>query len=148
VRAPEVIRVLKETATRPAGAGWSPELGWGILNGAAAMNAIRAIDRGAPSSKLRGPKRVRKPRKVRLTWSGADKARPKLVPSGVAHYEVYRSSNRGRYRRIKTTTRQALTVRMSAGARYRFYTIAVDKAGNREPVPSKPDLSTRVDRAR
>ena len=148
VRAPEVVRVLKETATRPAGAGWSPELGWGILNAAAAMNAIRTIDRGAPSSRLRGPKRLRKPRRVRLQWSGSDRARPKLVASGIDHYEVYRSSDRGRYRRIKSTTRQALTVRMSAGARYRFYTIAVDKAGNREAVPARPDLSTRVDRAR
>ena len=35
-------------------------------------------------------------------------------------------------------------VQMRAGSRYRFYTIAVDKAGNREAVPPKPDLSTRV----
>jgi len=148
VRAAEVIRVLKETATRAPGSGWSPELGWGIVNAGAALNAIRTVDRRAPASKLRGPKRVRRARRVRLTWSGDDKARPKLVASGVARYEVYRSTDRGPYRRIKRTSAQALTVRMAAGSSYRFYTIAVDKAGNRESVPSRPDLSTRVGRSR
>jgi hypothetical protein len=33
-----------------------------------------------------------------------------------------------------------------AGARYRFYTVAVDVAGNREAVPSRPDLTMRVAR--
>ena len=28
--AADVIRALKQTATRPAGSGWNPELGWGI----------------------------------------------------------------------------------------------------------------------
>ncbi|MEA2137143.1 MAG: serine protease, partial [Solirubrobacteraceae bacterium] len=56
-QAADIIRALKETASRPAGSGWSPELGWGILNAGAALAAVAAIDRRAPISKLRGPAR-------------------------------------------------------------------------------------------
>jgi hypothetical protein len=144
VHAADVIRVLKDTASRPAGSGWSPELGWGILNAGAALAAVRTIDRRPPVSKLRGPSLVRQPRVVKLIWSGRDRAPAKLTASGIAYYEVYRSTNRGAYRRIKHTKATGLSVRMLPGARYRFYTVAVDKAGNREAVPAKPDLSTRV----
>jgi serine protease len=142
--AADVIRVLKETASRPAGTGWTPELGWGIVNAAAALNAVAGIDRRPPTSKLRGPKLVRGTRTSTLTWTGRDVAKAKLRPSGIAYYDVFRSTNRGRYTRIKRTTSMSLRVRMRSGSRYRFYTIAVDKAGNREAVPPKPDLSTRV----
>ncbi len=142
--AADVIQALKSTATRPAGSGWTPELGWGIVNAAGALSAIAALDRRAPSSKLRGPARVRRARTSKLTWTGRDAARAKLRASGIAYFDVYRSTNRGAYKRIKRTSKTALNVRMRSGSRYRFYTIAVDKAGNREAVPPKPDLSTRV----
>jgi serine protease len=142
--AADIIRILKQTASRPAGSGWSPELGWGILNAGAALQAITLIDRHPPTSKLRGSARVRQPRTVTIRWSGSDKALPKLKPSGIAYYEVFRSTNRGKYKLIKHTTGTSMSVRTRAGSRYRFYTIAVDKAGNREAVPPKPDLSMRV----
>ena len=50
----DIIRAFKETASRPAGSAWGPELGWGILDAGAALNAVRAIDRRAPQSKLTG----------------------------------------------------------------------------------------------
>lgn len=142
----DVVRALKETATRPAGTGWSPELGWGVVNAAAAVNAVRAIDRVAPESKLTGRTRIRAARSFTLRWSGQDPAPAGLTASGVAVYEVYRSVNRGRYTRIKRTRATRLKVMVRPGSRYRFYTVAVDRAGNREPVPARPDLSTRVDR--
>jgi subtilisin family serine protease len=37
---PEIVRVLEQTATRPAGSGWSPDTGWGIVNAARAMEAV------------------------------------------------------------------------------------------------------------
>ncbi len=148
--AADIIRALKQTATRAAGTSdWSPELGWGIVNAGAALTAIAAIDRRPPTSKLRGPKRLRQARTSTLTWSGSDRALPKLTASGVDYYDVYRAANRSKtFRRIKRTTRKTLRVKFKAGSRYRFYTIAVDKAGNREAVPSRPDLVTRVARAR
>ena len=146
VRAADIIRVLKQTASRPAGSGWTPELGWGILNAGAALSAVAAIDRRAPTSKLRGPSRVRTPRRVKLTWTGRDRTLPKLRSSGIARYDVFRSTNRKAYKRIKQTSKTSMSVRMVAGSRYRFYTVAVDRAGNREAVPSKPDLSLRIRR--
>ena len=144
----DIVRALKESAARPAGSGWSPELGWGIVDAAAALNAVRAIDRRAPESKLRGRTRVRKAASVTLKWTGADDAPAALQPSGVDVYEVYRSANRGPYRRIKRTRKASLRLKVKPGSLYRFYTVAVDKAGNREKVPAKPDLSMRVDRRR
>ncbi|HEX4344249.1 MAG TPA: S8 family serine peptidase [Solirubrobacteraceae bacterium] len=144
--AADVIRVLKQTASRPAGSNWSPDLGWGIVDAGAALTAMTTIDRTPPRSKLRGPKTVRRPRAVKLTWSGSDPALPKLHASGIATYSVYRSTNRKPYKRIERTRGTSTTVQMRAGSRYRFYTIAVDKAGNREAVPHRPDLSVRVGR--
>ncbi len=83
-----------------------------------------------------------------LKWTGADDAPAALQPSGVDVYEVYRSANRGPYRRIKRTRKASLRLKVKPGSLYRFYTVAVDKAGNREKVPAKPDLSMRVDRRR
>jgi serine protease len=145
--AADVIRLLKQTATRPAGTGWTPELGWGIVNAGAALSAARTIDRHPASSRLRGPKRVRDGRSIVLRLSGSDTAPPGLVASGIDHYEIYRSANRRAYRRIKTTRTARLRLHVRRGSRYRFYSIAVDRAGNREPVPKRPDLSTLAARA-
>jgi subtilisin family serine protease len=146
--AQDVIIALKQSATRPAGSGWNAELGWGIVNAAAAVGAVRAIDRRAPRSQVSGRTRIRRARWFTLRWSGQDAAPAGVIASGVDTYEVYRSTNRRPYRRIKRTRDTKLKVAVQPGSRYRYYTIAVDKAGNREVVPPRPDLSTRVDHAR
>ena len=146
--AADVIRALKESATRPAGSGWGPELGWGIIDAAAAVNTVRAIDRRPPESKLTGRTRVRSARSVTLKLTGADNAPAGLQPSGLDVYEVFRSANRGAYRRIKRTRKPSYKLNVKPGSLYRFYTVAVDEAGNREAPPAKPDLSLRVDRRR
>jgi subtilisin family serine protease len=147
LRASDVIRLLKQTATRPAGASWTPDLGWGIVNPGAALTVARAIDRRPPGSALRGPKIVHGTRSITLRFNGTD-APPSagLVASGVDHYEIWRGVNGRRYRRIKNTTQTKLKVRVKRGSRYRFYSIAVDKSGNREAVPARADLSLRVRR--
>jgi serine protease len=145
--AKDVITVMKQSATRPAGSGWNAELGWGVVNAAAAVGAVRAIDRRPPRSQLSGRTRIRRARSATLRWSGQDASPAGVSASGVGAYEVYRSANRGPYRRIKRTQATKLKVTVRPGSRYRYYTIAVDKAGNREAVPPKPDLTTRVDRA-
>jgi subtilisin family serine protease len=143
--AASVVRLLKDTASRPAGSGWSPELGWGIIDPVKALTAARTIDGRPPTSRLTGPKAPKRGvRSITLRWTGSDKARAGHVPSGIDHYEIYRSTNRGVYKRIKTTPKTTLKVRIRPGSRYRFYSIAIDKAGNREPIPAKPDLSMRA----
>ena len=129
----------------PVRRGWSPELGWGIVNAGAALSAIAAIDRRPPTSKLRGPARVRTARTSKLTLDRPRPARGEAarVRDRATTTSTARPTARA-YKRIKRTSSTSLRVRMRAGSRYRFYTIAVDKAGNREAVPPKPDLSTRV----
>jgi serine protease len=139
----EVIRTLKLTAQRPAGAGWTSNLGWGILDAGAALDAIRRIDRLPPVSELRAPRLAHKP-VFRLRWAGHDQQRPGLIASGIARYDVYVSVNRGRARLLANTTRHSLSFRGQPGFRYVFYAIAVDRAGNRERQPT--DVTTRVAR--
>lgn len=144
----EIVRILTERASRPAGQGWNPETGWGILNAGQAVAVAAVTDRRAPATEVRGSRRVRRARSYTLKLSGADGAGGRARPTGIARYELWRSANGGRFRRFTTTTRTRKKVRVKAGSRYRWYSIAVDKAGNREQAPGSPDLSTRVDRRR
>jgi serine protease len=144
--AADVIRLLKQTATRAAGSAWGPELGWGVVNAGQAVGTARRIDRRPPSSRLRGPRSVRRARTVTLRWRGRDAAPSGLIASGIARYEIYRSANRRAYRRIRTTRSTRMRLRVKPGSRYRFYSIAIDGAGNREAVPPRPDLSFRAGR--
>ncbi|MGI9100198.1 MAG: S8 family serine peptidase [Solirubrobacteraceae bacterium] len=146
LRAADVIRLLKETASRPPGTGWTADLGWGIVNPAAAMRAARTTDRRPPSSTLRGPRSVHSARTITLRWSGTDTAPSGLVSSGIDRYAIYRWARGRGYRRIKTTRATRMKLRVKPGSRYRFYSIAIDRAGNREHVPARADLSTRVAR--
>ena len=41
------LTLIKQTARRQG--GWSPELGWGIIDAGAAVDAARRIDRRAPA---------------------------------------------------------------------------------------------------
>jgi serine protease len=143
--AADVIRLIKQTARRPTGVGWTPDLGWGILDAGAALAAARDMDRRPPVSKvLPAPARTHQPT-VRLRWRGADQAPPKIRRAGIARFELWRSTDGGPPRRIFTTTR-GLTklVALHAGSTYGFFTIAVDRAGNREAAPAHPDTTVQA----
>lgn len=140
----EVVRLLKETAARPGG-GWTPDLGWGILDAGAAVGAARGIDRRAPVSRVRRPAAPRAGR-ITLTWTVRDTAPSRLVASGVDTIEVWRSANGRRARRVARTRKSSLRLKVTRGSRYDFFTVAVDRAGNRELAPSKADARVRVAR--
>jgi subtilisin family serine protease len=140
----DVIRLLKQTARRPPGAGWTSELGWGILDGSAAADAARRVDRQAPTSVLRAPKST-KSRRFTVRWSGSDPpAAPALLPSGIAFYDVYASRDGKRLHRIAHTTSTRLRFLARRGSRYQFFVVAVDRAGNRELRTSRPKATTKV----
>jgi serine protease len=141
----DVLTTLKRTATRHTGAGWTSDVGWGILNADAALEAIRRVDRLAPTSILYAP-RVSNRRRFSLRWSGHDQTRPDLIPSGIARYEIYVRSNGSRPRLLATTTpaRRSLSFRGANGRRYVFFCVAVDRAGNRQRA--SVDVTTRVAR--
>lgn len=141
--AADTIRILKQSARRAA--GWTPELGWGILDAGAAVDAARRVDRTAPSSRARV--RVRGGT-LRIRADGRDPAgAPGLVPAGVERYDVYVKRDRGRYRRVRRLRRPAtFRLRVAAPGIYSVYTLAVDAAGNREALPRRPDAKLRVRR--
>ena len=146
------LTLIKRSARRSG--GWSPELGWGIIDAGAALDAARRIDRRAPVSKARARKRVRLRRgrrrlRVRVRWSGSDPAGgPNLVAAGVRDYDLYAKRGRGRYRRVRRATRRrSAVVRLRRGT-YRFYTRARDRAGNREAAPRRADVRVVVRRPR
>jgi len=144
------IRLIKETA-RGSG-GWSPELGWGIIDAGRAVEAARRIDRRPPSSKTRAKRRVR-PRLgarrglLRVRWRGSDGAGSTgLVASGVATYDLYMKRDRGAYRRLRRAARgRSARLRLRSGV-YRFYTRARDRAGNVEAKPRRADVRVLVRR--
>jgi serine protease len=137
----DILRILKQTAQRPSGQGWSPELGWGILDAGAALAATQRLDRLPPVSHMNPPD-VRGPGRFLLSWTGRDQHYGTLIPSGIAYYDVYESYDGKPYRLIDKTTRHTLRFRGIPGQRYMFYTAAVDRAGNREMHPARD--TTRV----
>ncbi len=60
--------------------------------------------------------------------------------------EIWRAANGRRARKLKSTRKTSLRLKVKAGSRYDFWTIAVDKAGNRESAPTRPDTRVRVPR--
>jgi serine protease len=141
----EIVRMLKETARRPAGTGWNGDLGWGILDAGAALAKAAAADRRAPSSRVAAlAPRTRQPT-VTVRWSGTDVAPAGVRASGISRYELWRSTDGARFRRLLTTRSTSRRVALRRGGRYAFYTVAIDHAGNRERAPKGADaVVTRV----
>jgi subtilisin family serine protease len=142
----EIVRLLKQTARRPAGAGWTPDLGWGILDAGTALAVARTIDRRPPATKIRRMAGRTRRTQVTLHWRGGDVPRPGVAESGLASFELWRSVDGRPPRRLLTTTRRARVVRLRRGGRYAFFTIGVDRAGNREAAPAVPDVRLTVRR--
>jgi hypothetical protein len=67
----------------------------------------------------------------------------KLPTTGVKKVLLFASADAGPYHRIGKTTKGNLTFHGKAGRRYRFYSIAIDRDGNREAAPGKPDLKLK-----
>ena len=143
LRGSEVVRLLKETARRAPGSGWNEDLGWGIVDAGAAVARARAIDRGAPTSRLRAPSRTRQ-RTITLRWTGKDPAPENVTASGIDRYEIWRSVDGLAPVRIFVVRGTAKRLRVRPGRRYAFFTVAIDGAGNREAPPRHADARTRV----
>ena len=114
-----------------------------MLDAGAAVDAVARLDRRAPSSRARAVTRTRA-RRFRVRFSGTDRAPAGVVASRVAAFELWRSTNGARFRRISRTARRSVLVGGSPGKRYGFFTVAVDRAGNREARPARPDVTVRV----
>jgi serine protease len=139
--ATEIVRLLKQTARRPPGVGWTPDLGWGILDAGAALALARTIDRRPPFSKIRRMARRTHHTRLTLRWRGGDQPRAGVFESGLKGVELWRSLDGRKARRLLSTPKRAIRVTLRRGHRYRFFTIGVDRADNREAPPRTADVS-------
>ena len=137
----EKLRLIKATARRSG--GWSPELGWGILDAGAAVDAARRVDRLAPSSRVRVLRR--RGRRVRLAIRGADRGESAgLVPSGLKRIDLIGRRGRRPARRLKRLDGSGVVVLRLRRGKWRLHTRATDAAGNVEAAPARPDARVRV----
>lgn len=134
----QTLTLIKQTARRTA-PGWTPDVGWGIVDAGAAVNAARAIDATAPTSRLRIVRRAAGGRRVTLAVRGADRGPQRVVRSGIAQYEIFRVPPGGRARRVARTAGPSVTVSVPRGGAG-FFSVAIDRAGNRERRPARPDV--------
>jgi hypothetical protein len=67
-----------------------------------------------------------------------------MPTSGVRAVTVWISADGGAFHRLLRTRRRRARFLGRAGRRYRFYTRAVDRAGNRERAPATPDASLKL----
>ena len=143
--AAEKIRIVKDTARRAA--GWTPDLGWGILDAGRAVDAARRLDRLTPSSRVRVMKR--RGRRVRLRFRMSDPGAERgLLPSGVTRLELFGRRPGKPVRRLRRyRARRGVVIRLRPG-RWRLYTKAADAAGNVEVSPRRPDARLRVRKSR
>jgi hypothetical protein len=135
----ETVLDIKQTARRPAGTGWTPDLGWGILDAGAALTRAAALDRRAPKSRVLPLPALTSSGTITVRWAGSDPAPVGVRSSGISRYELWRSTDGGRFRKLLTTRLTAKHVTLPRGGRYRFYTVAIDRAGNREAKPLRAD---------
>jgi thermitase len=137
--APKLVRLVKLSASGCATYGGG--LGWGRVEAHTAVAAARGRDLAPPHS------RVRRARAGRILVKRFEGGCSKELPrSGVRRVVVFASVNGGRFRRVGKTSRRSLRFEAKPGRRYRFFSVAVDKDGNREKPPARPDAKLRTKR--
>ena len=112
----------------------------GILDAGAALARARDTDRTRAG--LEGDARAHaRARASRSAGRAPTPGRAGVRRSGLARYELWRSSRQAGFRRVLVTRRRSKVVTLVRGRRYRFYSVAVDHDGNREAAPARPDVT-------
>jgi serine protease len=152
--ATRVSRLIKATASNCN--TYVNGLGWGLIRADQAVAAALDNDITPPTSNVKSAKKARsggasaaasrgKVINIRLKRRdvAGENCAGKQPISGVKKVIVFASANGGAYHRIaKTKKKTKVQFHAKRGRRYTFYSIAVDKAGNREPAPSLADART------
>jgi subtilisin family serine protease len=133
----KVVDLIKATASRCGSYGGG--LGWGVIRADQAVAAAVNRDIDPPSSHLRSEREAHGLIRLRLKRKDAESCGSNLPISGVKKVVVFASANGKPYHRIGKTNRDTLTFHGKRHRRYRFYSVAVDKAGNREAAPRTAD---------
>jgi subtilisin family serine protease len=139
----KVVHLIKATAGQCGSYGNG--IGWGVIRADQAVAAALNRDLGAPSSRVKRAKRGRGEvfLKIKRSDTSGSTGCVKLPTAGVKKVLVFASADGGRYHRIGKTSTAKLHFHGKAGRRYRFFSIAVDNAGNREAPPAGPDAKLK-----
>ena len=138
----KVVHLIKATTSHCGSYG--DGIGWGVRADQAVAAALYR-DVGAPKSRVKRARRDHGAADVKIKRSDASGGTGcvKLPTAGVKKVLVFASADGGSYHRIGKTTKGKLTFHGNAGRRYRFYSIAIDKDGNREAAPGKLDMKLK-----
>ena len=142
----KVARLIKLTAD--GNADYGRGLGWGIIDAYAGVAAALDKDITPPGSRVRWARvaggaagaAARRPL-LKLRLKRFDRSRPAMPTSGVRVVNVFVSVDGGPFKGIRKTRKKRIRFRARAGREYAFFTRAVDRAGNREAAPGRPDVS-------
>src|SRR5207302_1348965 len=109
----------------------------------ATADSTTLLDTVAPSSSASSPQ-YSTSTAITITYSASD------IGSGLASVELWAKAPAGSFAKVATDTSPggggSFSYTAAAGdGDYGFYTIAVDKAGNREAAPASPDSTTKLD---
>ena len=105
-----------------------------------AAQATTEVDAISPTSSVMTLPAI-SPGSFTVTWSGADNA----GGSGLASFSIYVSDDGGAFTPLLTNTTQTTTTFTGQdGHTYGFYSIATDKAGNQQPIPTSAQATTTV----
>jgi serine protease len=138
-----IVHLIKATASHCGSYG--DGIGWGVIRADQAVAAALDRDAGAPSSHIRRVKRNQGEVALRIKrhdTSGSTSC-VKLPTAGVKKVLIFASANGGPFHRIGKTSEAKFHFHAKGGRRYRFFSIAVDNAGNREAPPAKADAGVK-----
>ncbi len=137
----QVVQLIKATASHCGSYG--DGVGWGVIRADQAVAAALNADIDPPASNIIRAKKA--PHRVLVLKINRDDPTTdgcvKLPVSGVKRVLVFASANGGFYHRIGKTSKGKLRFHPKRRRHYRFFSIAVDNAGNREAAPATPDVS-------
>jgi serine protease len=155
--APQVAHLIKATAS---GCGtYGSGVGWGLIRADHAVAAALGKEVNPPSSNVRSAKLARRAAaaglasasrargrviNIRLKRQDAGACAKDLPVAGLKTVNVFASANGGLYHRVVKTKKKKARFRSKPGRLYRFYSVAVDKDGNREAPP--PTADARIKR--
>jgi hypothetical protein len=139
----KVVHLIKATASHCG--SYSGGIGWGVIRADQAVEAALDRDVDAPSTKIKKAKRTRGVVALRIKrhdTSGGTSC-VKLPIAGVKKVLVFASANGGQYHRIGKTSNAELRFHAKPSRRYRFFSVGVDNAGNREAPPARADAKVK-----
>jgi len=100
-----------------------------------------SVAAGAPTSSVMVLPAVENISSFSIAWSGIDNT----GGSGIASYAIYASDNGGAYTLVvQSSAAGSATFTGAPGHSYTFFSIATDKAGNVQSLPTTPQAATAV----